>query len=373
MAAAAIALRRLASQRIVERRRCEQPADVVRWLGAMQAQDYHQSLWAVGSRLRRGTRDEVERAIGERQILRTWLIRGTIHFAPPEDVRWLLELCVPRLAAAEARRCEQLGLTEADFARSAELLSTALAGDRRLIRPDVMRLLEDAGIETAGQRGYHILVRLAKNALICLGPMQGKQPTFVLLDDWAPRTESRGLDREEALALLAARFAVSRGPVTDNDFARWAGIPLGDARRGLREAGGLAMRSLDGVDYWLAADQAEGPAPAAGRRRTYLLAGFDEYFLGYKDRDAMIDSRHAQKVAPGANGIFRPLVVSGGEIVGTWGRSLRTRELTITLQPFTTEARDFAQRVEPEVGRYRDFLGLPSGAEPVLLSEPART
>jgi hypothetical protein len=372
MAVAAIALRRLVSQRIVERRRCQQPADVVRWLGAMQAQDYHQSLWAVGSRLRRGTREDVERAIGERQILRTWLMRGTIHFVPPEDVRWLLALCAPRLAAAEARRCEQLGLTEADFARSAELLSAALAGDRRLTRPEVMRLLADAGIETTGQRGYHILVRLAKKALICLGPMQGKQPTFVLLDDWAPRAASRDPSREEALALLAARFAVSRGPVTDKDLARWAGIPLGDARRGLREARGLAVRSFDGVDHWLTADQAQGPAPATGRRRTYLLAGFDEYFLGYKDRDAMIDPRHAGKVAPGANGIFRPVVVSGGEIVGTWGRSVRARELEITLQPFAAEAGDFTRRVKPEVDRYRNFLGLPSAAEPVLRCEPAR-
>ena len=110
MASPAIALRRLVSQRIVPRARCEQPADVVRRLGALQAQDYGQSLWAIGSRLRAGTAEGVERAIEQRQIVRTWLMRGTIHFAPPEDVRWLLALVVPRLEAAEARRCAQLGL-----------------------------------------------------------------------------------------------------------------------------------------------------------------------------------------------------------------------------------------------------------------------
>ena len=109
--AAASELRRLASQRIVASRRCGQPADVVRRLGAVQAQDYYQSLWAIGSRLRSGTAAKVERAIAERRIVRTWLMRGTIHFAPPEDVRWLLALCAPRLAAAEARRRKQLGLT----------------------------------------------------------------------------------------------------------------------------------------------------------------------------------------------------------------------------------------------------------------------
>ena len=265
MASPAIALRRLVSQRIVAGARCEQPADVVRRLGALQAQDYGQSLWAIGSRLRAGTAEGVERAIEQRQIVRTWLMRGTIHFAPPEDVRWLLALVVPRLEAAEARRCAQLGLTEAHFERCADLLSAELSGDRRLTRPEVMRLFEQEGIETSGQRGYHILVRLAKRALICLGPLEGRQQTFVLLDEWAPRASSLELAREQALALLASRFASGRGPVTDQDFARWAGIPLSDARQGLRDAAGIAVRSFGGVEHWLDAERADGAAPAAGR------------------------------------------------------------------------------------------------------------
>lgn len=365
MRGAGIGLRRLVSQRIVASRRCEQPADVVRWLGALQAQDYHQSLWAIGSRLRAGTLEGVERAIAERAIVRTWLMRGTIHFAPPEDVRWLLALCAPRLAAADARRCEQLGLAEAEIERCAELLSGALAGDRRLTRPEVMRLFEEAGIATNGQRGYHILVRHAKNALICLGPMQGKQQTFVLLDDWAPRRDARTPSRDEALALLASRFALSRGPVTEHDYARWAGIPVSDARQGLRAARGVTTRAFDGVEHWLAADAADGPAPASGRKRTYLLAGFDEYFLGYKDRDAVIHPRDAEKIAPGANGVFRPLIVAGGQIVGTWGRSLRGGQLTIALHPFAA-APDLARQARPEAARFRMFLGLQSPGAPVV-------
>jgi hypothetical protein len=371
MASPAIALRRLVSQRIVARARGEQPADVVRRLGAMQAQDYGQSLWAIGSRLRAGTAEGVERAIEQRQIVRTWLMRGTIHFAPPEDVRWLLALVVPRLEAAEARRCEQLGLTEAQFERCAELLSAELSGDRRLTRPEVMRLFEQDGIETSGQRGYHILVRLAKRELICLGPLEGRQQTFVLLDEWAPLASSRELARDEALALLASRFASGRGPVTEQDFARWAGIPLGDSRQGLRDAAGLAVRSFGGVEYWLDAERADGAAPAAGRGRTYLLAGFDEYFLGYKDRDAVIDPAQAGKIAPGANGIFRPMIVTGGQIAGTWERSLRRRELTVTLHPFTSGRRDLAEAAQPDAARLCSFLGVGAGAATVVLASAA--
>lgn len=366
----AIGLRRLVSQRIAASARCEQPADVVGRLCAVQAQDYGQSLWAIGARLRSGTVGDVERAIEDRSILRTWLVRGTIHFVLPGDVRWLLALAAPRLAAADARRGAQLGLTEAQIDRCAELLSDALAGDRRLTRPEVLRLFAASGIDTTGQRGYHILVRLARSGLICLGPMHGKQQTVVLLDDWAPSGGAGPHAHDEAMALLASRFTICRGPVTEQDLARWAGVPVADAARGLRAADGLAQRTLEGVEYWLAADQAQGPAPAAGRGQTYLLAGFDEFFLGYKDRAAVIDDAHVAKILPGANGVFRPLIVTGGRIVGTWSRSVRRDELTLSLQPFGAEAGSLARAVRPEANRYRDFLGLPSRAAPLLRTGP---
>ena len=156
--------------------------------------------------------------------------------------------------------------------------------------------------------------------------------------------------------------------MTDQDLARWAGIPVSDARRGLAAAEGLATRAFAGVEHWLAADAAHGGPPAAGRDRAYLLAGFDEYLLGYKDRDAVLEPARAEKIAPGANGVFRPMIVVGGQIAGTWGRSLRGGELTIALHPFAATGR-LAERVGPDAARYRDFLGLPADAEPVLRLE----
>jgi DNA glycosylase AlkZ-like len=360
MAGAAIGLRRLVSQRVLGKP-LENPADVVRWFGAVQAQDYGQSLWAIGSRLRRATAASVERAIAERRIVRTWLMRGTIHFAAPEDVRHLLALCAPRLAVAEQRRREQIGLTAAELDRCRDVLGEALAGDRRLSRPGVFRLLEEAGVATTAQRGYHILARLARDGLICIGPMEGRQPTFVLLDDWAPRAQARELTREETLADLAGRFVTSRGPVTDRDLARWAGITLADARNGLRNAPELATRELDGAAYWLPADQADAAAPRAGRRRGYLLAGFDEFLLGYKDRSAQLESEYAGRVAPGANGVFKPVIVLGGQIAGTWKRTLRGEALAIELDPFALGAAALAPLVQADAQRYRTFLGLPAG------------
>lgn len=358
MTGAAIGLRRLASQRVLGEQ-FERPADVVRWLGAVQAQDYGQSLWAIGSRMRRGTAALVEDAIAQRQIVRTWLMRGTIHFAVPEDVRWILALCAPRLAVAEERRRAQLGITHSEVDRGRELVCEALAGDRRLSRPDLLHLLEDAGVATTGQRGYHVIARLSLEGLICIGPMQGRQPTFVLLEDWVPRAHARDLTHPEALADLAARFVASRAPVTDHDLARWAGITLADARSGLRGAApAIVTRELDGAEYWLAADGADA-SPLRTRRRGYLLAGFDEFLLGYKDRSAQLASEHAGKVVPGANGIFKPMIVVGGEIAGTWARSTRGKALTIELHPFALEVPEAAELVKADAARYRRFLGLP--------------
>ena len=360
MTGAAIGLRRLASQRVLGER-FERPADVVRWLGAVQAQDYNQALWAIGARLRRGTAALVERAIEGRQIVRTWLLRGTIHFAPPEDVRWLLALCAPRLAVTEERRRAQLGITSGELDRSRELVCDALAGDRRLSRPDLFRLLQDAGIQTSGNRGYHILVQLTREALICIGPMQGKQPTLVLLDDWAPRAEARDLSRAEALADLAGRFVASRAPATDRDLATWAGITLADARSGLRSAAApvLLTRELDGVEYWFPADQVAAAPPRGGRRRGYLLPAYDEFLLGYKDRAAQLPGEHAGKIVPGGNGVFTPLIVVGGEVAGTWGRR-RGEMLTMEVHPFALRVPEIAELVLADAERYRRFLGLPA-------------
>jgi Winged helix DNA-binding domain len=365
MAVAEIGLRRLASQRVAAGR-FVQAADVVRWLGALQAQDYHQSLWAIGSRMQAGTAANVERAIADRQIVRTWLMRGTIHFAPPEDVRWLLALVAPRLAAGVARRRDEIGLAEADVARSAQVLAGALSGDRRLSRPEVMQLLEDNGIATAGGHGYHILWRLAQDGLICLGPMQDRQQTFVLLDDWAPRAQAREPSRTDAVGELAGRFAASRGPVTAHDLARWAGMTVADARRGLADAPGLVRQEIGGAEHFLAAAGADDAPPAAARRRTYLLAGFDEFMLGYKDRDAILEPQHAAKVVPGANGVFRPIIVTGGRIVGTWSRSATARSLRITVQPFAGAGPKLVAQVGPEANRYRTFLGLPASCKPAV-------
>ena len=187
-----IALARLVNQGISHPTFAE-AGDVVAWLGALQAQDYGGTLWAIGLRMTSATEQGIEQAIAERTIVRTWPMRGTLHFVAANDVRWMLALLAPRVIAGSVGRSRQLELDEATFARSKEVFAHALQGGQQLTRDEMLQTLEQAGIATTGQRGYHLLVQSAQAGLICFGSRRGKQPTFALLDDWIPQMKPLSL------------------------------------------------------------------------------------------------------------------------------------------------------------------------------------
>ena len=166
-----VALRRLSCQRI-HQPTFDRPEEVVRWMGALQAQDYAQAVWAVGVRTRSATLADIEQALVDKKIIRTWPMRGTIHFVPSEDAKWMVGVSVGRMTASDRRRQEQLGLNEAILERSKQLFYDALSGGKSLSRSDMMGLLNRAGIQTNGQRGYHILWYAAQTGLIGIGPMK---------------------------------------------------------------------------------------------------------------------------------------------------------------------------------------------------------
>lgn len=355
--------RRLLNQRIGGEQ-FETPEEVVRWMGAIQAQDYLQALWAIGLRMRQATVTQVEQAIADGKIIRTWPMRGTIHFVAPEDARWMLKLSASRMIAADKRRLEQLELDYAIIERCQTLFYDALQGGKRLPRSDMMRLLEDAGISAKNQRGYHILWHSAHTGLICIGPRQDKEQTFVLLDEWAPHT--RELSREEALAELARRYFTGHGPATIHDFAWWAGLTVMDAKAGLEATkSGLLSEKIDGKAYWMAQDTPDHGVYDPSR--VHLLPGFDEYLLGYKDRGAVLAAEHAPKIVPGANGIFLPTIVVAGQVAGTWKRTLKKTSVDIAVSLFTHHGASEASIIEA-AQCYSAFLGLPLSSTTIATS-----
>jgi hypothetical protein len=347
----------LAHQRLhtqfITRPNFEKPGDVVKWFGAVQAQDYLGALWAVGLRMQNATEADVEQAIADRAIVRTWPMRGTIHFVAPEDVKWLVKLLALRGGALRGKWLyDNFGLDEAEFARSRDALVKAMHGGKPLQRRNTYKVLEDAGIATADQRGLHIVGHLAREGLICFGPREGKQPTFVLLDEWVP--QARDLERDEALAEVSRRYFTSHGPATLQDFAWWSGLPARDARAGLEMVRSeLAQEVVDGKTYWLSPSTrtAEEPPPTA-----HLLPAYDEYTVAYTDRSAVLDHAHD---AEARGGVLNPVIVVDGQVVGLWKRAYQKESVAITLQPFRKLSDAEHQAIAEAVNRFGRFLNMP--------------
>ena len=317
-----------------------EPHEVVRHLGALQAQDYPSALLAIALRTRGASVQEVERAVRERRIVRSWPLRGTLQLAPAEDVRWLLALTAPRAIAASARRSAALDVDGKLLARCERLLAPVLGERVSLSRDEALQILERGGISTAAQRGYHLLLQLALRGVLCFGAPEGKQPTFALLDVWAPA--QRTLARDEALATLAERYVRSRSPTTAQDFAYWAGLTITESR-----------------DAFAAVVRADRPEPSSREAaRAHLLPAFDEYLLGYKDRNAVLAPQLASRVCPGANGMFKPLLVYDGQVVGTFGRSLTKTRMRIELEPFQELSSSMRTAFTRAATRYGALLGL---------------
>jgi hypothetical protein len=331
----------------------ETPGEVVAWLGAVQAQDYLGALWAVGLRMKIAVEANIEQALANRTIIRTWPMRGTLHFVAAADVRWMLELLTPRVVANNAQRLlRQFGLDEAAFSRGKDLVARALQGGKQLTRNATADVLEAGGVSTAGQRGLHILWRLAQDGVICLGSREGKQQTFALLDEWAPKAKRMG--RDESLAELAKRYFTSHGPATLRDFTWWSGLTTADATAGLEMARrSLAQETINGQTYWLATST---PATKDSSPTAHLLPAYDEYTVAYKDRSAALNPKYS-KLPNYGHGIFNPTIVVDGQVVGTWKRTLKKDTLVIAPSPFTKLKRAETHAIAEAAKRYGNFLG----------------
>ncbi len=340
-----IAALRLANQRIGTFATAEQ---AVRTLGAVQAQDYGQSLWALGLRTTAGVSADVEDELRAGKIVRTWLIRGTIHYVPAEDVGWMLDLFGARdLAKLTPKAWQYHRMTPELMSLARKTFVEALSGGGCLTRREMIELMAGVGIPDDRQQSYFTFIHLAQEGLVVPGPPRGKDQTFVLLEEWAPH--QRRLDGDEALAVLAQRFFTSHGPATVADFANWAGIGLRQAARGLDPVRGeLVRESVDGKEYWLPPDL----EPATG---TYLLPAYDELVIGYRDRAAYF-TRYDEIPISTYNGMFYATIIEDGQIAGLWKRVVKKTSVDVELRPLP--GFDVEGLVE-HTRRFAEFLGLP--------------
>ena len=347
-----IALHRLINQQVAQHR-WSKVGKLVAWLGAIQAQDYLGAKWSMALRIPGTIESDIDKAIATKTIIRTWPMRGTLHFVAAADVHWMRILLTPRIIAGSARRQDELELTTAVYARCEKIFIKALRGGRQVTREALCALLEKEKISAKGPRSYHIFWRLAQEGLLCFGAHEGSQSTFALLDEWAPNAKAR--EREDSLAELAKRYFIGHGPATLQDFVWWSGLKISDARAALEMAApSLAKEIVEGKTYWMARDM---PALPKDMEPVHLLPGFDEFLLGYTDRRATLDPKHAQKICPGFNGVFMNTVLIDGKVRGTWKRVIKKNAVTLTPIPFKSFIRAEKKDIAVVAERYGQYLG----------------
>jgi hypothetical protein len=291
------------------------PGAVVKWLGAVQSQDYPGGLWTIGMRMQNAVEADVEKAVSERAIVRTWPMRGTIHFVPAADTKWMVNLLAERVNKRMEYYYKRAELDEKIFAQCREITIQNLSGGKVLSRPEIYQLWEDAGISTKQTRGVFIIGHLAQEGLICFGPKAGKQPTFTLLDEWV--AQPRKLEGVEAVAELALRYFSSHGPAEVKDFMWWTGLTLKEANAGIELIKAkLDRQEIDGKTYF--AVQTELPAVSESPK-AYLLQAYDEYTVAYKDHSVIGDPGSVEKVRKEIK--FYSIVILDGRVVGFWKRT----------------------------------------------------
>ncbi|MEO6998119.1 MAG: winged helix DNA-binding domain-containing protein [Terracoccus sp.] len=328
---------------------------VVRELGAVQAQDYGSGVWSLG--VRSGlTPAQVEQAVIDREIVRTWPMRGTIHWVAAADARWMCRLLATARIRSLAGRYRQLGLTERDIALAGELFETHLGTP--MSRPDAVALLEAHGIDPSDQRAYHLVGHHCMTGLLCQGPLIGKAPSFVLIDAWVPRSLTP--TREEAMATVVERYVRGHGPVTENDVARWMLQPLGFTREALAMVEPRLVRETIDDRVWLThADRQSSPGERVALRTgdVHLLPQWDELLLGYTSRELLLSPDYVARVVPGSNMVFSPTLVVDGEVVGTWKRVARSTHVAVEVTPFVKLAASRLRQLEDAAAAYGRFLG----------------
>ena len=301
---------RLGNQKLATSRFSE-AVEVVRWMGAVQAQDFNAAKWALALRMRKATAAVVEEAFNKGEILRTHVMRPTWHFVAPEDIRWLLELTAPRVNLRCGPNYRKFELDAAVFKHSNKILTKKLQGGKYLTRTALKSALNAAGIDANDTvRLAHILLRAELDGVICSGPRIGKQFTYALLEERVPVAKT--LKREEALAELTRRYFTSHGPATLQDFVWWSSLTVEDAKQGLAQLESeLEKVVIEEKVYW-------APRPARIKPPTnsvHLLPAFDEYFVAYKDRQIAVE------LSLSMWDVLGPTFIIDGIATGTWKRT----------------------------------------------------
>jgi hypothetical protein len=333
------------------------PVELARAIGGAQAQDTYAGPLTFRSRSRRLTAADIDRARTEqRSLLRTWVMRQTIHLIPADDAGWMLPLFEPGIDSWSKRRLEQLGMPPRRQQKALRAIEQALEKDGPLTRPEAAERVEAAGIELNTQTRLHVTLRAVASGIAFLGPDRGRSTCLVLRGDWL--AEPPRFERRQALAELARRYLRAFGPATERDFAYWSGLGLGEVRSGLEAIASELTEARLGEETLLSLNSERSRIPRTGVVR--MLGAFDTYLLGWRDRGFAVPPEGVAAVKQGGGGWIRPVIVEDGRVIGGWRSKRRGGRIEIELNPFAPLRANVRDAVAAEIEDIARFEGMPA-------------
>ena len=303
--------------------------EMVRWFGAVQAQEYAQTKWGMGLRLPHLSDASIENEIMKGAILRTHLLRPTWHFVTAEDISWLLQLTAPRVEAINAFMYRKLELDTAIFYKCNRIILKILNDGKHLTRDEINTAFKKNKIEANGLRLSYIMMHAELEGVVCSGKRRGNQFTYTLLEEIIDK--SKTCNKEEALAELAKRYFQSRGPATVRDFATWSGLTIKECLRAIEmQRSNLEKLVFENNDHYFLPAQKQAKKTMPGIQ---LLPIYDEYIMGYKDRSAILEFKNTS--APAHPFYFDCMIIDKGQIIGTWKRTIGQKQVELYYHLFT--------------------------------------
>jgi hypothetical protein len=280
-------------------------------------------------------------------------MRGTLHLIAAEDYGWLVPLVTEPSIANAHRRLKQGGVAEDQPAQAIRLIERMLERDGPLTRSEIGERLNRHRIRTEGQAIAHLVWLASAHGVICHGPDRNREQRFALIRDWVG--EPSRLPRQAALAELALRYLSAHGPAEPADLAAWSGIRLSDARRGWRSIEDRLVEAPTSRGTRWTLRSGEGQAPPGIVR---LLPSFDEYLLGWKDREPIASADQWKQINRGGGWLY-PVIVADGRLVATWRLERSADTVQIQTDPFSTLTPSVRRGIGQETEDLVRFLRTP--------------
>lgn len=305
------------------------PQEVVKHFGAMQAQDYAMAKWAIGSRCD-SSEKEIEEAVNSAKIIRTHILRPTWHFVASDDIYWMLELSAPQVKRFTNSAAKKFGYDEKKLNQVNSSIEKLLAGNNHLTRDEIMQELNIKKTSKEDFLSAAIMMNAELDGLVCNGRMKGKQITYALLEERVSKPKSK-LSKEEALAKLAQRYFESHGPATLLDFSWWSGFAPTICKNAISAIElQLGSITIDNQTFWFKKNNGKEDS---FRESVHFLPAFDEILISYKTREASFNTEHQSKVFTN-NGIFKPIILENGKVIGIWKRTIKKDHVKIETEFF---------------------------------------